>query len=117
MNEELTGRNKSLLSELDYKILDYLNKNKIGCMTDLINAFKAGSQHLSKRLKHLKEYGMIKSEKNQGKKINYSINSKKIREVNTILSIFQITDIFKTDNKLKISGQNRFNRGNVSNNK
>jgi predicted transcriptional regulator len=89
MDKGVKGRNKTLIGELDYKILDYLNKNGSGCMTDLMTKFKSGSQHLSKRLKHLKKYKLISPEKAQGKKINYSINDDKIKLVNAILEIFK----------------------------
>ena len=89
MNKEVKGRNKTLIGELDYKILDYLNKNGSGCMTDLMTKFKSGSQHLSKRLKHLKKHKLILPEKGQGKKINYSINKNKIKTVEAILEIFK----------------------------
>lgn len=89
MNKGVKGRNKTLIGELDYKILDYLNKNGSGCMTDLMTKFKSGSQHLSKRLKHLKKYKLILPEKGQGKKINYSINKNKIKTVEAILEIFK----------------------------
>jgi len=82
------GRGESIISVMDKKILDYLDKNKSCCITGLIKKWKSGSNHLKKHFDYLLKVGLIgviKKEKSPEK--DYFIKEDKRKEIDFILSL------------------------------
>lgn len=82
------GRSKALISILDRKILDYLNKHNSCCITDLTKKWKSGSQHLIKHLNYLLKIELIiKTKEEKSCQKNYFLNEHKRKEIDFILGL------------------------------
>ena len=78
----------SLISELDKKILDYLNKNNSCYITELVNKLGSGNQHLKRHLDYLLKVKLIiKVKRDKSCQKDYFLNEDKRKEIDFILGL------------------------------